>query len=81
MQPFDGVAYFELTDDIGSLPVETLGSGHPAAATELPHDGEVIELTVQIQVFVPAGQPGQVIKTVTQKIVLLKPASSESSAR
>ncbi len=72
--PLYGIAQFELIDDTGSLPVETLGSCHPAAAAELPHDGDVIELTAQIQVFAPEGHAGQAIKAVTQKIVVLQPA-------
>lgn len=45
-----GIAQFELVDNSGILPVETLGSCF-VAAMELPHDGDVIELTAQIQVF------------------------------
>ena len=66
-----GIAEFVLIDDTGSLPVETLGSCF-AAAMELPHDGDLIELTAQIQVFIPEGQTGQVIKAITQQIVVLK---------
>jgi hypothetical protein len=43
-----------------------------AAAAELPHDGDVIELTAEIQVFVPEGEREEVIKAITQKIVVLK---------
>jgi hypothetical protein len=71
--PLYGVAQFELVDETGSLPVETLGSCL-AAAAELPHDGDVIELTAEIQVFVPEGQRQRVIKAITQKIAVLKVA-------
>lgn len=60
-------------DDTGVLPVETLGSCF-AAAMELPHDGDVIELTAQIQVFSPEGRAERVIKAITQNIVVLSPA-------
>ena len=69
--PLYGIAEFVLIDDTGSLPVETLGSCF-AAAMELPHDGDLIELTAKIQVFVPEGQTAQVIKAITQEIVVLK---------
>lgn len=69
--PLYGIAQFELMDDTGSLPVETLGSCF-AAAMELPHDGDVIELTAQIQVFPPEGRTEQVIKAITQNIVVLR---------
>lgn len=74
--PVYGLARFELVDDSGSLPVETLGSCFPAAM-ELPRDGDLIELTAMIQVFVPEGRTERVIKAVTQNIVVLKPASQE----
>ena len=66
-----GIARFELVDDTGVLPVETLGSCF-AAAMELPHDGDVIELTAQIQVFSPDGRTERVIKAIAQDIVVLK---------
>lgn len=69
--PLYGIAEFVLVDDTGSLPVEILGSCF-AAAMELPHDGDLIELTAKIQVFVPEGQTAQVIKAITQEIVVLK---------
>lgn len=69
-----GIARFELVDDTGVLPVETLGSCF-ASAMELPHDGDVIELTALIQVFSPEGRTERVIKAITQDIVVLKPAS------
>ena len=69
--PLYGIAEFVLVDDTGSLPVEILGSCF-AAAMELPHDGDLIELTAKIQVFIPEGQTAQVIKAITQEIVVLK---------
>jgi hypothetical protein len=71
-----GIAQFELMDDTGVLPVETLGSCF-AAAMELPHDGDVIELTAQIQVFSSDGRTERVIKAIPQDIVVLKPASQD----
>jgi hypothetical protein len=65
-----GVAEFVLVDDTGSLPVETLGSCFPAAMG-LPRDGDLVELTARIHVFVPDGQTAQVIKAFTQEIVIL----------
>ncbi|THJ20632.1 MAG: hypothetical protein CAF45_013825 [Nitrospira sp. CG24E] len=64
-------AKFVLTDDTGSLPVESLGSCLPAAM-DLPHGGDQIELTAMIQVYVPEGQTIQVMKAVVQEIVVLK---------
>ena len=78
--PLYGVAQFELVDETGSLPVETLGSCLTASA-ELPHDGDVIELTAEIQVFVPEGQRQRVIKAISQKIAVLKVAPDGASAR
>lgn len=66
-----GIARFELVDNSGVLPVETLGSCF-AAAMELPHDGDVVELTAQIQVFSPDGRTERVIKAIAQDIVVLK---------
>ena len=66
-----GIAEFVLVDDTGSLPVETLGSCF-AAAMELPHDGDLIEVTAVIQAFVPDSETAQVIKAFTQEIVILK---------
>jgi hypothetical protein len=71
--PLYGIAQFELVDETGSLQVETLGSCF-AAAMEMPGDGDLIELTAQIQVFSPEGQTERVIKAITQDIVVLKPA-------
>jgi hypothetical protein len=71
-----GIARFELVDDSGVLLVETLGSCFPAAM-ELPHDGDVIELTAQIQVFSPDGGTERVIKAVTQNIVVLRPGPQD----
>ena len=71
-----GIAQFELVDDTGALPVETLGSCF-AAAMDLPRDGDVIELTAQIQVFPPEGRTERVIKAVTQNIVVLRPAPQD----
>ena len=67
---------FELMDDTGSIPVETLGSCF-AAAMELPRDGDVIELTAQIQAFSPEGQTERVIKAITQNIVVLRAAPQD----
>lgn len=75
-----GIARFELVDDSGVLPVETLGSCF-AAAMELPHDGDVIELTAQIQVFSPDGRTERVIKAIAQDIVVLKPASQDPQSQ
>jgi len=69
--PLYGIAEFVLVDDTGSLPVESLGSCL-AAAMELPHDGDLIELTAEILVFVPQGQRAQVIKAITEEIVVVK---------
>ena len=77
--PLYGVAQFELVDETGSLPVETLGSCL-AASAELPHDGDVIELTAEIQVFVPEGQRQRVIKAITQKIAVLRVAPDGARA-
>ena len=74
--PLYGIAEFELVDDTGTLPVETLGSCF-AAAMELPRDGDVIELTAEIQVFSPMGRTERVIKAITQSIVVLNPASQD----
>ena len=71
-----GIAQFELVDDTGSLSVETLGSCL-AAAMESPHDGDVIELTAQIQVFSPEGRTERVIKAFTQNIVVLRAAPQD----
>ncbi len=66
-----GMATFVLVDDTGSLPVENLGSCF-AGAMKLPQDGDLIELTAKIHVFVPKGQTAQVIKAITQEIVIVK---------
>jgi len=67
-----GRAKVVLVDDTGSLQVENLGSCFPDAAQSLPHDGDRIELTAQIHVYVPEGQTTQVIIVITQDIVALK---------
>ena len=69
--PLYGIAEFVLVDDTGSMPVETLGRCF-AATMELPHDGDLIEVTAMIHAFVPDGQTAQVIKAFTQEIVILK---------
>jgi len=69
--PLYGIAAYVLVDDTGSLPVESLGSCF-AAAMELPHEGDLIELTAEIHVFVPEGQTAQVIKAISQEIVVMK---------
>lgn len=66
-----GLAEFVLTDETGSLPVESRGSCLPAAMN-LPHDGDRIEVTVMIHVYVPEGQATQVITATVQEIVVLK---------
>lgn len=66
-----GMAKFVLVDDTGSLPVENLGSCF-AGAMKLPQDGDLIELTAKIHVFVPEGQTAQVIKAISQEIVIVK---------
>lgn len=66
-----GRGKFVLVDDTGSLQVESLGSCFPDAQN-LPHDGDQIEVTVMIHVYVPEGQTTQVIKGITQEIVVLK---------
>ena len=66
-----GMAKFVLVDDTGSLPVENPGSCFVRAMT-LPQDGDLIELTAKIHVFVPKGQTTQVIKVITQEIVIVK---------
>ena len=74
--PLYGIAQFELVDDTGSLSVEALGSCF-ASAMELPRDGDVIELTAQIQVFPGEGRTERVIKAVTQNIVVMTPAPQD----
>ena len=69
-----GVAQFELGDDSGTFPVETLGSCF-VAATTLPGNGDTIELTAQIRVIPSGGRTERVIKAIAQNIVILKPAS------
>jgi len=66
-----GMATFVLVDNTGILPVENLGSCF-AGAMNLPRDGDLVELTAKIHVFVPDGQTAQVIKAITQEIVILK---------
>jgi hypothetical protein len=69
-----GVAQFELVDDSGTLPVETLGTCF-VSATTLPGDGDPIELTAQIKVIPPDGRTERVIKAIAQNIVIVKPVS------
>ena len=66
-----GMAKFVLVDDTGSLPVENPGSCFVGAMKQ-PQDGDLIELTAKIHVFVPKGQTTQVIKVITQEIVIVK---------
>ena len=66
-----GRAKFLLVDDSGSLQVESVGSCYPAAQN-LPHDGDQIEVTVMIHLNVPEGQTTQVMKGITQEIIILK---------
>jgi hypothetical protein len=66
-----GVASFVLVDDSGSLAVENPGSCFEGAMN-LPQNGDQIELTAQIHVYVPEGQTTQVMKGITQDIVVLK---------
>ena len=66
-----GMAKFILVDDTGSVPVENPGSCF-VGAMKLPQDGDLIELTAKIHVFVPKGQTAQMIKAVTQEIVIVK---------
>jgi len=67
-----GVAQFELDDDTGRIPVETLGSCSPTAM-ELPHDGKIIELKAKIYALVPEGEAEPVIKAVAERIAVLPP--------
>ena len=71
-----GRAQFLLIDETGSLSVESVGSCFPAAMT-LPHDGDQIELTAMILVYVPDGQTAQVMKAITHKIVVLQEHTEE----
>ncbi len=66
-----GKAKFVLTDDTVSLPVENPGSCF-AGAINLPQNGDQIELTAMIHVYIPEGQTTQMIKAITQEIVVLK---------
>jgi hypothetical protein len=38
----------------------------------LPRDGDLVEITARIHVFVPDSQTAQMIKATTQEIVILK---------
>lgn len=68
-----GRAKFALVDDTGSLPVESVGSCYCyPAAQDLPHDGDQIEFTVMIHLNVPEGQTTQVMKGITQEIIILE---------
>jgi hypothetical protein len=67
-----GRGKFILVDDSGSLQVESLGGCSPTGAQILPQASDQIELTAQIQVYAPEGQTTEVIKAITQEIVVLK---------
>ena len=60
-----GKSQFELVDETGTVPVETLGSCSPAAVN-LPQNGDIIELTAQIHAFVPEGKTEPRICAVVQ---------------
>ena len=62
---------FELVDETGTVPVETLGSCSPAAVN-LPQNGDVIELTAQIHAFAPEGKTEPRIYAVAQHFVILE---------
>ncbi len=66
-----GMATFVLVDDTGFLPVENPGSCF-VGAMNLPRDGDLVELTARIHIFVPDGQTTQVIKAITQEIVVVR---------
>lgn len=66
-----GIAEFVLIDETGALPVETQGSCFEAAQN-LPHDGDQIEVTVQIHLFTPKGGTKHVMKAIVKEIVVVK---------
>ena len=66
-----GKAQFVLVDDTGSLSVESVGSCFEAAM-HLPHDGDLIQLTTEILVYIREGQTTEVMKALTREIVILK---------
>ncbi len=69
-----GMSRFELVDESGSLPVGTSGSCHPAAM-DLPHDGDLVELTAQIQVVESSDGRHRMIRGLAQTRVVLPPSS------
>jgi hypothetical protein len=66
-----GIAEFVLIDETGSLPVETQGNCFEATHN-LPHDGDQIEVTVQIHLSTPRGGTKHVMKAIVQEIVAVK---------
>lgn len=69
-----GMSRFELADESGLLPVGTSGSFHPAAM-DLPHDGDLVELTAQIQVVESSDGRHRMIRGLAQTRVVLPPSS------
>ncbi|HEU4686535.1 MAG TPA: OB-fold nucleic acid binding domain-containing protein [Nitrospira sp.] len=66
-----GIAEFTLVDDTGSLPVEILGTCNPDERTLL-QDGDVIEVTAQVQFFNLNGGGGPALRAIAQNIPVLK---------
>lgn len=66
-----GVSQFELVDETGTVPVETVGSCFPAAV-DLPRNGNIIELTAQIHAFLPDGKTEPRIYAVVQHFVIME---------
>ena len=66
-----GKSQFELVDETGTLPIETLGSCFPAAV-DLPRNDDIIELTAQIHAFVPEGKTEPRIYAMAQHFVILE---------
>jgi len=71
-----GMSQFELVDETGTVPVETVGSCLPTAI-DLPQNGDVIELTAMIHAFVPDGKTEPRINAVAQNIVIVKQSPSQ----
>jgi len=71
-----GKSQFELVDETGTLPVETLGSCSPAAM-DLPRNDDVIELTAMIHAFVPEGKTERRINAVAQHFVIVEQVRSQ----
>ncbi|MDH5741418.1 MAG: hypothetical protein OEY77_13945, partial [Nitrospira sp.] len=71
-----GKSQFELVDETGTLPVETLGSCSPAAM-DLPQNGDIIELTAMIHAFVPEGKTERRINAVAQYFVIMEQVRSQ----